>query len=757
MKLLQTATMTLALLMLHVSLFAQATIEKTIDQRGEAVISIAASDLGKIENLENYSLDHDPIRNKRAFFYVNKKHYQDFQNLGIQMQAEAIPSFIHEAKMASSAKEAKEWDTYPTYDAYVEMMLQFAEDYPELCLVDTIGYSVENRLILVLKISDNVTTNDLDEPDFFYTATMHGDETVGYVLMLRLVDYMLSNYNSDDRIKNMIDNLEIYINPLSNPDGTFAGGNYSVNGATRYNSNGVDLNRNFPDAVGGQHPDGNSWQQENIVMMDFMEAHNFVSSMNFHGGAEVMNYPWDHKYDLHPDDEWFIYVSREYADTVHDVDNSYMADFDDGITNGAAWYRVEGGRQDYTTHFLHGREITAELSNVKLPSASELPDFWDKNYRSLLNFIEQTLYGVKGVVTNIYGTPLHAKIFIDGHDDDSSHVWTNETGVYLRLLEEGTHNITYMAEGYESQTISVTVNNRSRTIQNVALEVYVPPIEVSISHNATNPTNQSPIQLSVEFSADITGFEASDLTITNGSADNLQVVADNRSFTLDLTPNNSGMVMVKIEEDVVDEGNELSNNLIFVYDIDAPKNSSAIINNITNNSFDASLTFDESGTLYYGGWESEENTPSTDDLINGSENFVFSGTHEISADEAVNFTITGLAASQGYSLFFIAADALGNISDLYTERITTTTIQDALAKHLNIYPNPAKEVLYIASEEIISNVSLIALDGKVHAIEATKKIANNLHSINLNDFNPGVYFITGNCGDQIFREKVIIQ
>ena len=82
--------------------------------------------------------------------------------------------------------------------------------------------------------------------------------------------------------------LDIWINPLANPDGCYHGGNSSVSGATRYNANSVDLNRNFADPDDGPHPDGNSYQPETNIFMAFADTMHFTMSANFHGGAELM-------------------------------------------------------------------------------------------------------------------------------------------------------------------------------------------------------------------------------------------------------------------------------------------------------------------------------------------------------------------------------------------------------------------------------------------------------------------------------------
>lgn len=55
------------------------------------------------------------------------------------------------------------WDRYPTYLVYDSLMRRFATTYPEICKLDTIGFSVDNRLILALKISSNPHSS-IDKP-----------------------------------------------------------------------------------------------------------------------------------------------------------------------------------------------------------------------------------------------------------------------------------------------------------------------------------------------------------------------------------------------------------------------------------------------------------------------------------------------------------------------------------------------------------------------------------------------------------------
>jgi hypothetical protein len=376
------------------------------------------------------------------------------------------------------------WNFYPTYQQYISYMTGFATAYPDICKLDTVGTSIQGRLILAVKISGNVEEED-PEPQFLYTSSMHGDETTGYVLMMHLIDYLLSNFGTDPTITNLINSTEIYINPLANPDGTYHGGNSSVNGAIRYNANYIDINRNFPDPQDGLHPDGEPWQVETQAWMAYAEKNHFSMSANFHGGAEVFNYPWDTWSSLTADDDWWQFVGREWADTVHQYGPSgYFSDLNNGITNGYQWYEVNGGRQDYMNYWHHCREVTVEISNIKMVPANQLMDFWSYNYRSLLNYIKQSHYGFCGIITDtVNHNPVVAKVFIQSHDMDSSEVYSRmPSGYYTRPIYEGTYDVTFSSPGYFPKIVrNVNVSKWSTTNLNVQLRPLTYDVKDKIS------------------------------------------------------------------------------------------------------------------------------------------------------------------------------------------------------------------------------------------------------------------------------------
>ncbi len=397
------------------------------------------------------------------------------QNISYELiERPDVKSFV----TAENTKQAMEWESYPTYTQYDSIMRSFAGSYPQLCMLDTIGTSINGKLVLVLKISDNVS-EDEPEPETFYSSTMHGDETGGFILMLRLADYLLKNYGTVSRVTTLVDNLEIWINPLANPDGTYRTGNTIVS-PTRTNANGFDLNRNFPDPMYIIPP---VKQKETLDMMKYTKEHHFVISANFHSGVEVVNYPWDRWPRLHADNTWFYNISRKYADTVHLYAPAGYMDFRDyGITNGYQWYSVYGGRQDYVTWERQGREVTIEVHDTYVTPASQLNSLWQYNWRSLIGYFENALYGIHGIVKNkLTGEPLEARVFIAGHDRDSSHVYSGSSdGTFVRLLAPGTWDLTFTAWGCLPAVVEdVVVTEGVKTEIIVELQPILNPVDTA--------------------------------------------------------------------------------------------------------------------------------------------------------------------------------------------------------------------------------------------------------------------------------------
>lgn len=472
-------------------LFASAQLSKSdsarllLSRRGEVNLRIALSDRADLFFLSSM-VSIEKVKGFDVWATANASGFAQLEQTQLRYE------LLKTDSLRRNTKGYAAFTSYPSYSQSIDMLKAYASNYPQLCQLDTIGYSIKGRLIPVLKISKNVMKHEA-KPQFLYTSSMHGDETGGIVLLLRLADYLLSNYGKDSYVTSLVDQLEIWINPFSNPDGTYDS-NGIISQPTRYNANSYDLNRNFPDPQDGLHPDGRPYQKEVVAMMEFMNKHTFTMSANFHAGDEVLNFPWDtwgknnslyKDHDNHCDRDWFVHICKQYIDSVFKYyPTNYMRSVaDSGYIDGYDWYRITGGRQDYTTYFLHGREVTIELDQNKTTYESQLESLWDKNYRSLLAYMQQATYGFSGLVTDsLTGNPVYAKIFVRNHDVDSSWVYTDaSTGFYQRMISAGTYSLVFSAPGYQSKQIDgLSIKNDSK----YELSVKLKPIDTAIDQES---------------------------------------------------------------------------------------------------------------------------------------------------------------------------------------------------------------------------------------------------------------------------------
>ncbi|CAF0708657.1 unnamed protein product [Brachionus calyciflorus] len=261
----------------------------------------------------------------------------------------------------------------------------------------------------------------------------------------------------------------------------------------RTNLNQVDLNRNFPDLdayeykyvkenknrfdhllaessyeINQKHFDCNfkQFQNETLAVASWIVNNPFVLSANFHGGDLVVNYPYDDsnnhetKYSATPDDEFFTEIASFYADLHANMTKKNRKkcdmvadDFKNGITNGANWYPVCGGMQDFNYLSSNCFELTIELGCDKFPAGKYLKQYWKDNMHALYEFIWKAHSGIKGYVLDSNDQPVSgARISVEKFYPEigdyvliKHHITTNEDGEYWRLLTDGIYKISAIA------------------------------------------------------------------------------------------------------------------------------------------------------------------------------------------------------------------------------------------------------------------------------------------------------------------------
>ena len=129
----------------------------------------------------------------------------------------------------------------------------------------SIGNSIENRPMYMVKISDNPDAIE-NEPRVLYTALHHAREPESMMQLIYFMYYLLENYNSDPSVQYLINNRELYFIPVVNPDGyeynrqinSNGGGMWRKNRRNNGSSYGVDLNRNYGPMAYWNAPNGGS-------------------------------------------------------------------------------------------------------------------------------------------------------------------------------------------------------------------------------------------------------------------------------------------------------------------------------------------------------------------------------------------------------------------------------------------------------------------------------------------------------------------
>ena len=457
------------------NLFSQENdLYSLMKERNEFYFSFKCESQRLVELADLVSVDK--VDGEIVVAYANNEEYEKFLELGIETVLLTPPSMLEPHVMYDGkTRDEYKWDEYPTYEAYEAMMMNYAETYSDRCSLIELGTLESGRKLLLIRINDDETKA---KPKVLLSSTIHGDETTGYILMLRLIDELLTNEGLPE-VNNVRNNIDLFICPNANPDGTYFEGNHTVNGATRNNAFGVDMNRNYPDCVEGDHPDNKSYALETQLFMSLAEEYQFTMAANYHGGAEVINYPWDNRKTRHVDNEWWRMLSRQYADLAQEENPDYMTDRDNGITNGADWYKIYGSRQDYMNYYQQCRELTVECSTTKCPPASDLPMYWDYNRNSIYAFLNQVLFGIHGIVKDAdTQEPLKASIKILNHDIEYSMVESQiPDGDFYRPIKAGAYTIEASAEGFIPKREDVVVTDNEKTIVEIHLEKYDDALE----------------------------------------------------------------------------------------------------------------------------------------------------------------------------------------------------------------------------------------------------------------------------------------
>jgi len=406
-------------------------------------------ELGKLVSLQPKG---DIYPNGEALIYLIPSELENLKITGLKYKIEREDVKTFAENFWQSQDNTRE--AYHTYEEIVTLADSLADAFPDICEKHLFGTSVQGRELGVLKITDNVT-QDENEAEIMFDGGIHGDEIGAAENCIRFARDLCREYNDDPDITYLVNNREIWIYYMVNPDGRVAD--------DRTNANGVDLNRDSGymwDAWGGSP--GAYSQPESKALRDCHYNRQFVVHTTYHSGTEYISHPWSYRADLCPD-----YSHINQLAGVYSSSSGYAnMDYGQGCTG---MYAINGSTKDTNYGMMGAISWSMEISYNKHPAASQLMMYYNYNKPAMLSMIEHSGYGLEGVVTDVNtGDPIAGAVFIN----DYFPTYTDPNfGDYHKYVLPGTYEITVKANGYEELNITdVTVTANSSTVQNFELQ-----------------------------------------------------------------------------------------------------------------------------------------------------------------------------------------------------------------------------------------------------------------------------------------------
>lgn len=295
---------------------------------------------------------------------------------------------------------------YHTYAELDTELHQLATAHPQIARVASIGKSIEGRELWAIKISDNVA-QDEPESTVVFVGGHHAREWISVDVPFLLAKHLLNQYGTDTLATRLVNQTEIWIVPMVNPDGH----QYSVTSQRLWRKNrrnngdgtfGVDLNRNYSYQWGGPGSSGDSFSEtyrgtgpfsepETQAVRDFLQQHRPSGLISYHNFSQLILYPWGYTNNPAPDKTLLSNFAVAMADRIRVVHNvAYTPEQSSDL------YLASGDTTDWLYGVYRVPCFTIELRprstfpGFELPETEIAPTF-EENLPAALYLIDRSL------------------------------------------------------------------------------------------------------------------------------------------------------------------------------------------------------------------------------------------------------------------------------------------------------------------------------------------------------------------------------
>jgi carboxypeptidase T len=270
-----------------------------MDWQGKIYIVATPDDIRKLKDAEIlfYDEKNEPDDNNK-----NESDNKNESNMEI---ANRLVKGHKTASIQTSINGA-----FHSYKEVETEVFALEQSFPNLVQVHIIGNSLEMRNIYAIKISDNVQADEQGEAEVLITGCHHAREWISVEVPLYVAKHLAENYATDSHIRSLVDQCEVWIVPLLNPDGL----EYTIHFYRYWRKNmrdnqnrtyGVDPNRNYDYMWGidneGSSPVTSSYvyrgpspfsEPETQAIRDLFAQRDFQVFISYHNYSQVIIYPW---------------------------------------------------------------------------------------------------------------------------------------------------------------------------------------------------------------------------------------------------------------------------------------------------------------------------------------------------------------------------------------------------------------------------------------------------------------------------------
>lgn len=417
-------------------------------RKAEMEVKVFIENTGDASKLHGLHFNGDLYPDGYAVIYVTPEEVKQLELAGLhyEIRINDLNEYYHNFW--------KNRDEYHSYQEIVNLADSLAQHFPGICKKYLFGTSVLGRELGALKISDNPNVDET-EAEVMFDAGIHGDETICSEIVIRFARKLCLSYNNDPDITELINSREIWLFYMVNPDGRVS--------MSRYNHNGVDLNR---DAGYMWNQEGSSTgafsQVESKALRECTFTNQFVIHTTYHSGTEYISYPWSYRPDVAADKPHIHFLASVYSSTS----NYPTLTYGQGNTG---MYPINGSTKDSNYGIMGSVSWSMEISYQKQPPTSQIMTYYNYNEPAMLAMIENAGYGIEGIITDAStGDPVSALVFIN---DFFPCYADPEIGDYHKFVLPGTYSIMAIANGYQTTTIdNVTVTENNASVINIQLQ-----------------------------------------------------------------------------------------------------------------------------------------------------------------------------------------------------------------------------------------------------------------------------------------------